>query len=168
VITCRPNVVAIGPQLATPVRPTQPWVLSIQLPRCDTLDHVHHLCRRISRRTTDQQVHVVRLHCQRFYFPIVACTYLADQPLQPLGYISSQYLAPVARYPHKVIRQSVNRMCTASGFHHNGDYSIARSSGPLRERHIADRASQPAALLTCLGPAFLPAASGGVSSRRIP
>jgi len=166
VITSRTDIVAIGPQFAAPMRPTQPWELSIQLPRCDTLHNVHHLRRCITRRTTDKQVHVVHSHCQRLHLPVSRRANLADQLLQPLRYISNKYPAPVARYPHKVVCQSVDRMGTTSSSLHVGDYSMARLRGPFHRPHVAGRLQQRTAVPAFGGPAFLPAASGGVSSRR--
>ena len=166
VIASRSNIVAIGPQLAAPMRPTQLRKLGIQLPRCDTLHYVHHFRRCVIRRTTDKQVHVIYPHRQRFYLPAPRRANLTDQFLQPSRYIPSEYLAPITGYPDKMVCQSVNRMCTTSGFLHAGDYSMARSRGPLRGSHVAGRAKQRTAVPAFGGPAFLPAASGGVSSRR--
>jgi hypothetical protein len=165
VITSRTDIVAISPQFASPMRPTQPGKLSIQLPRCDTLHYVHHLRRCITRRTTDKQVHMVHSHCQRLHLPVSRCANLTDQFLQPLRYISNKHLAPVARYPDKVVCQSVDRMGTTSGSLHVGDYSIARLRGPFHGPHVAGRTKQRTAVPAFGGPAFLPAASGGVSSR---
>ena len=164
--TRRSNIVASGPQFAPPVCSTQAGKLGIQLTRRNALDHIHHLRRRIAWWATDEQVHMVCLHGQGFYFPIPRHAYLTDQLLQPQSYITSQHLAAVARNPNEVMCQSVNRMCAPSCFH-DGDYSIARSCGPLCRLHFAGRANQRTALPVCGGPAFLPAASDGVSGRRI-
>jgi hypothetical protein len=166
VIASRPNIVAIRPQLATPVRPTQARKLGVQLPRRDALDHVHHLRWCITRWATDKQVHVVYSHRQCFYLPIPRRANLTDQLLQPSRHIPVEYLAPIAGYPDKVVCQSVDRMRTTPGFLHAGDYSMARSCGPLRGPHVAGRTKQRTAVPAFGGPAFLPAASGGVSSRR--
>ena len=167
VIASRSNIVAIGPQLAAPMRPTQPRKLSIQFPRRDALHYVHHFRRCITGRTTDKQVYVVYSHSQRFYLPIPRRANLTNQFLQPSPHIPGEYLAPIAGYPDKMVCQSVDRMCTTSGFLHAGDYSMARSRGPLRGPHVAGRTKQRMAVPAFGGPAFLPAASGGVSSRRI-
>ena len=166
-ISRRSNVIASSPQLATPVRLTQSRELGIQLTRCDAFDHIHHLRWCITRRTTDEQMHMVRLHGQGFDFPIVCHTNLADQFLQPLAYITSKHLAAVSGNPNKVICQPIDCMCSSSGLHRDGDYSIAHSCRPPCELHIASRICQRTTIPTHGGPAFLPAASGGVSSRRI-
>jgi hypothetical protein len=64
-----------------------------------------------------------------------------------------------------VIRQSINRVRAPSSFH-DGDYSMARSRGPLRGPQVTGRTIRRTAMPAFGGPAFLPAASGGVSSRR--
>jgi len=166
VITCRTNIVAISPQLAAPVRPTQARELRVQLSCCQALDHVHHLRRRIAWRTTDKQMHVVLSYCQCLYLPISRRADLTYQLLQPPSNVPGEHCATVAGYPDKVICQPIDCMCASSGFHHDGDYSMARSRGPLRGPHIASRATQKTAAPAFGGPAFLPAASGGVSSRR--
>jgi len=166
VITRRSNIVPSGPQTSTPVRSTQARELSIQLPRCNALDHIHHLRWCITWRTADKQMHMVRSHCQRFYFPIPSRANLANQLFQPLRYIPSQHLAAVPGNPHEVICQSVDCMGTSSGLHHDPDYSMARSRGPHCGPHVAGRPIQRTKAPAFGGPAFLPAASGGVSSRR--
>ena len=165
-ISCRSNIIACGPQLAAPVCLAQPGKFGIQLTRCDTLDHIHHLCWRITGWTTDKQMHMVRLHCQGFDFPIVSRTDLADQSLQPLAHIPDKHLASVSRNPNKVVCQSIDCMCTSSGLHRDGDYSMVNSRRPLCGLHAAGRTCQRTAVPTHGGPAFLPAASDGVSSRR--
>jgi len=167
VIAGRSNIVAISPQLATPMRPTQPRKLGIQLAHRHALHYVHHLRRRITGRTTDEQVYVIYFHRQRFYLPVPRRANLTDEVLQSLRYIPSKYLPPIAGYPDKMVCQSVDRVCTTSGFLHAGDYSMARSRGPLRGSHAAGRKKQRTAVPAFGGPAFLPAASGGVSSRRL-
>jgi hypothetical protein len=167
VIASRTHIVAIGPQFAAPMRSTQPRKLGIQLPRRDALQCIHHLRRCITGRTTDKQVYVIYSHCQRFYLPVPRRANLTDQFLQPSRYIPCEYLAPIAGYPDKMVCQSVDRMCTTSGLLHSGDYSIARSRGPLRGSHVAGRTKQRTVAPAFGGPAFLPAASDGVSSRRI-
>lgn len=163
----RANIVASSPQLATPVCLAQPGEFGIQLACCDTFDHIHHLRWRITGWTTDKQMHMIRLHCQRFDFPVISCTNLADQFLQPLGHITHKYPATVSRNPNKVVCQPVDCMCTSSGLHRDGDYSIAHSRSPLFRLHIASRTCQRTAIPAHGEPAFLPTASGGVSSRRI-
>ncbi len=116
-VTCRPYVVASSPQLAAPMRPAQAWKLSVQLPRCDTLQHIHHLCGHIPRRTTDKQVYMIRPHRQCLHFPVPRCTNLADQFLQPPRHIPRQYLAAVPRNPNKVVGQPIDRVCSPPCFH---------------------------------------------------
>ena len=166
VIASRSNIVTISPQLAAPMRPTQLRKLSIQLPRRDTLHDVHHFCRCITRWATDKQVYVVYSHRQRFYLPVPRCANLTDQFLQPSRHIPGEYLTPIAGNPDKMVCQSVDCMCTTPSFLHAGDYSMARSRGPLRGSHAASHTKQRMAVPAFGGPAFLPAASGGVSSRR--
>jgi hypothetical protein len=72
----------------------------------------------------------------------------------------------VAWNPDKVICQSINRVCTTSRFHHESNYSMVRSRGPLHGPHVAGHTIQRTAVSAFGGPAFLPAASGGVSNRR--
>jgi len=162
-VTCRPYVVASSPQLATPMRLAQAWKLSVQLPRCNTLQHIHHLCGRIPRRTTDKQVYMIRPHRQCLHFPVPRCTNLADQFLQPPRHIPRQYLATVPRNPNKVVGQSIDRVCSPPRFH-GTYYSTTLSHHP----NVAYLDRQGTAVLACGKPAFLPAASGGVSGRRIP
>jgi hypothetical protein len=107
-ITRRSNIIASGPQLATPVCLTQPGKPSIQLTRCDTLDHIHHLRWRITGWTTNKQMHMVRLRCQGFDFPVVCRTNLADQSLQSLGHIADKHPAMVSRNPNKVVCQPID------------------------------------------------------------
>jgi hypothetical protein len=54
-----------------------------------------------------------------------------DQFLQPLGHITNKHPATISRNPNKVVRQPIDCMCTSSGLHRDGDYSIARSSSTL-------------------------------------
>jgi hypothetical protein len=161
-ITCRPYIVASSPQLAAPMRPTQAGKLSVQLPCRNTLQDIHHLRRRISRRTTNKQVHMIRPHRQCFHFPVPRCANLADQFLQPLCYVPRQYLAAVPWNPDEVVGQSIDCVSSSPCFH-GSDYSITRSRHP----NVACSHRQRTAVLACRGPAFLPAASGGVSGRRI-
>ena len=165
-LACRTNIVAISPQLATPVRAPQTRKLRIQLSRSDTLDHVHHSCRSVARRTTDKQVHMVFLNRQCFDLPIPRRTDLANQFLQPSCDIANQDPTTVARNPDKVIGQPVYCM-SATTCLHSADYSISAPRGPLRGPHVARRYRRRASVSAFGGPAFLPAASGGVSSRRI-
>jgi len=108
VISSRSDIVAIGPQLAAPMRPTQPRKLGIQLPRRDALHYVHHFRRCIIGRTTDKQVYVIYSHRQRFYLPVPRRANLTDQLLQSSRYIPGKYLAPIAGYPDKMVCQSVD------------------------------------------------------------
>ena len=71
----------------------------------------------------------------------------------------------IARNPDKVIGQSIDCMGATSCLH-GADYIMTRARGPLRGPHSAGHASR-SLFPPCGGPAFLPAASGGVSSRRI-
>ncbi len=162
-VTCRPYVVASSPQLAAPMRPAQAWKLSVQLPRCDTLQHIHHLCGRIPRRTTDKQVYMIRPHRQCLHFPVPPCANLANQFLQPPRHIPRQYLAAVPGNPNKVVGQPIDRVSSPPCFH-GSYYNTTRSHHP----NVAYHYRQRTAVLACGGPAFLPAASGGVSGRRIP
>ena len=164
-LSSRSNIIPISPQLTSPVRSAQSGKLRVQFSRCDTLHHIHHLCWRISRRTTDEQMHVIRLYGQCFNLPTPCRANLLDQLLQPQPHIARQHPAAIAGYPDKVIRQSVNRMGASSSLH-IGHYSMGRSRGPLCGPHGARRTSQRTAVPAKGGPAFLPAASGGVSSRR--
>jgi hypothetical protein len=161
-IACRPYIIASCPQLAAPVRSTQAWELSVQLPRRNALQHIHHLRGRISRRTTDEQVYVIQPHRQYFHFPVPRCANLADQFLQPLRYISRQHLAAIPWYPDEVVGQSVDCVSSSPCFH-GSHYSITRSHHP----NVAYHHHQRTAVLARRGPAFLPAASDGVSGRRI-
>jgi len=162
-VTCRPYTVASSPQLPAPMRPAQAWKLSVQLPRCDTLQHIHHLRRRIPRRTTDKQVYMIRPHRQCLHFPVPRCANLTDHFLQPPRHIPRQHLAAVPRNPNKVVGQPIDRVCSTPCFH-GSHYSTTRSHHPDVAYHYRQRA----AVLACGGPAFLPAASSGVSGRRIP
>jgi hypothetical protein len=162
----RTHVVAIRPQFPTPVRPSQPRILGIQFPRRDAFDHPHHLGWGISRWATDKQMHMVSLHCQCFHLPIPRPTYLPYQLIQLLGHITLQHFAPVARDPDKVIRQSINRMCTSPCLH-DGGYSTNRLRGPLCGPHVACRSQWRDNTPACGGPVFLPGASAGVSNRRL-
>jgi hypothetical protein len=167
-ISCRSNIIASGPQLTTPMCLSQPGKLGIQLTRRDTLDHIHHLRWCITGWTTHKQMHIVRLHCQGFDFPLVSRTNLVDQFLQPLGHITNKHPATISRNPNKVICQPIDCMCSSPGLHRDGDYSIARSSSTLCGPYPGHTSQcQRTAVPTHGGPAFLPAASGGVSSRRI-
>jgi hypothetical protein len=65
-----------------------------------------------------------------------------------------------------VILQSIDRVCTTPCLH-DDDYRMTRLRGPLHGPHIADRLDQRTDVPAFGRPAFLPAASGGVSSRRI-
>jgi hypothetical protein len=62
-----------------------------------------------------------------------------------------------------VVGQSIDRV-SSSPCLHGGHYSITRSHHP----NVAYHYRQRTAVLACGGPAFLPAASDGVSGRRIP
>ena len=156
------NIVAISPQLASPVRASQARKLSIQLSGSNALEDIHHLCRSVARWTTDKQVHMIYLNCQCLNKPLPRLADLSNQLLQPLCDITLQYLTSVARNPDKVISQSIDCMGATACFH-GADYIMTRSRGPLRGPHVAGHASR---LLfpPFGGPAFLPAASGGVSS----
>jgi hypothetical protein len=167
VISHRSNIVASSPQLATPVRLAQPGEFGIQLTCRDTFDHIHHLRWRISGWTTNKQMHMIRLHCQRFDFPVISPTNLTHQFLQPLGHITHKHPTTVSRNPNKVVCQSIDCMSSSSGFHRDGDYSMAHSCSPLPGLHVAGRICQRTTTPAHGGPAFLPTASGGVSSRRI-
>ena len=164
-LACRTNVIAISPQLATPMRALQTRKLRIQLSRTDALDHVHHSCRSIARRTTDKQVHMVFLNRQRLDFPVSRRTDLANQFLQPLCDIANQDLTTVARDPDKVVSQPIDCV-SATTCLHSADYNTLAPRGPLRGPHVARRYRRRASVSAFGGPAFLPAASGGVSSRR--
>jgi len=161
----RTNIVPISPQLATPMRALQTRKLRIQLSRSNAFNHVHHSCRSIARRTTDKQVHVVFLNRQRLDLPVPRRTDLTNQSLQPSCNIANQDLTTVARNPDKVIGQPVYCMSATTCFH-TADYSILAPRGPLRGPHVARRYRRRASVSAFGGPAFLPAASGGVSSRR--
>ena len=164
--TSRPNVIPVRPQLPTPVCPAQTRKLAVQLLRCQALDHVHHPCWRFSWRTTDEQVDVIHLYRQRFYLPIPRRTDLADHYIQSLGHFFPQHLPTIPRNPDEVICQTVYCMRASSCFH-SQNYSMARSRGPHCAPHVAGRGDYRAAVPAFGGPAFLPTASGGVSSRRI-
>jgi hypothetical protein len=159
------NIIAIGPQLASPVRASQARKLSIQLSGSNALDDIHHLCRSVAGWTTDKQVHMIYLDCQRLNQPLPRLADIANQFLQSLCNISLQYLTAIARNPYKVIGQSIDCMGATACFH-SADYIMTRARGPLRGPHSAGHASR-SLFPPCGGPAFLPAASGGVSSRRI-
>jgi hypothetical protein len=64
-----------------------------------------------------------------------------------------------------VICQSVDCMGATTCFH-DPDYIMTCLHSPLRGSHTAHHASR-SLLPPCSEPAFLPTASGGVSSRRI-
>jgi hypothetical protein len=164
-LASRANIVAVSPQLAAPVRASQARKFSVQLSGSNVLDDVHHFCRSIAGWTTDKQVDMVRTDCQCFNQPLPRLADLTNQLLQPLRDIPLQYLTAVARNPDKVIGQPVDCMGATACFH-GVDYIMTRSRGPLRGPHVAGRASR-SPFPPYGGPAFLPAASGGVSSRRI-
>ena len=164
-LTSRPNIVAICPQFAAPVRPSQMGKLAIQLPRCQTLDLPHHLRWRIPWRTADEQMYVICLYCQCFHFPVPGSTYLSNQRSQSLSHLSHQYLASIPRNPHKVIRQSIDGVRAPSCLHKR-EYILTRSRGPLRGPHFTGRPTSRNTMPTFGGPSFLPAASSGVSRRR--
>ena len=164
-IASRSNIVAICPQPAAPVRSAQPWILSIQLSRGDALDHIHHSRWRLPRWTANKQMHMVGLDRQCLYFPSSRDAYPSDQLFQLVDHISYQNLAAVPRNPNKVIGQTINRMCTTPCLHATG-YNTTRSRSPLRGPHIASRPSRWGSTPASGGPAFLPGASAGVSSRR--
>jgi hypothetical protein len=65
-----------------------------------------------------------------------------------------------------VVCQSIDRMCATSCLHML-DYSITRLRAPLHRAHIANRGDYRTAAPAFGGPAFLPTASGGVSSRNL-
>ena len=167
-LACRANIVASSPQLASPVHALQARIFGVQLTRGDAFDHIHHLCGRISGRTTDKQVYVVFLYRQRLDLPVARRTDLTNQFLQPSCDIANQHLTTVARNPDKVIGQPVYRMCATTCFH-----SAQLYHDPLHAVHYAARTSldiiaREPRFPPCGGPAFLPAASDGVSSRRTP
>jgi len=165
-LTSRSDIVSVGPQFAAPVCPLETRKFSVQLSRCDTLDHVHHLRWGIARRTADEQVHVIDADRQSFYLPISRLADFADQILQPRPNFTTQHLTSVARNPDKVICQSVDGMCTTSRFH-TLDYRMTRLRGPFHGPHGAQLDDYCSRSPAFGGPAFLPTASGGVSSRSI-
>src|SRR5215207_7890284 len=69
-ITGRTDIVAICPQLTSPMGATELLAKgSKQFAGCQTLDDVHHIRRSIPRRATDKQMDVIRLNTQRFDLP---------------------------------------------------------------------------------------------------
>jgi len=164
--TCRSHIVSISPQLTTPVCLIQLRKLSIQLTCSVTLYHIHNSRRGITRRTTDKQMHMVLLYSQCLHLPIPRSTNFSYQLLQPLGYVSCQYLTTIAWNPDVVICQPVDRMSTSPRFH-NCLYSITRSHSLQYGSLFVGCPNQQGALPAFGRPAFLPAASGGVSSRSL-
>jgi len=140
-IPSRSNIVAIGPQL--PVR----WG--------------------IARRTADTQMDMVSLYCQRVYLPCSPCSDLSNQSVQPIWHLFPQHLAPVPRYPDKVVRQTIDRVCASSRSHRHNYYGKTRSHAPLRGAHNAHHLRRSTWAPAFGGPPFLPTPTGGVSRRRI-
>jgi len=137
-IPSRANIVPIGPQLPAPVRSAQAGKLLIQFSGCDTLQHIHHFRWGVARRTADKQVDMVNLYCQRFYLPCSPCADLSNQSVQPICHLFPQHLTAVPRYPDKVVRQSIDRVCASSRSHLDNYHSKTRSRAPLRGAHNAD------------------------------
>ncbi len=188
-LASRAHIITIRPQLTAPMRAAQVGKCGIQFSCGETLDDIHHFGWGIPRWTTHKQMHVVSLNGQRFHLPFPTRADLLDQLLQSPSHIARKHSSTIPRNPDKVIGQSIDRMCTTSCFH-DSDYSTTRLCGPLRgphiadflsiERHfyarwrgplrgpyVADRSLKCTAVPAFGGPAFLPAASGGVSSRRL-
>ncbi len=141
--------------------------LHIQFSRRDALHYVHHRPWGITRRSADKQVHMVNLQCQRFYLPVSPCTDFSNQIVHPLRHFFPQYRPTVARYPHKVVCQSVSCVSSSSSSHLGLDRRRTRSRAPLRGAHNADRLRQRTYAPAFGGPPFLPTPRGGVSRRRI-
>ena len=165
-LTSRPNIATICPQLSSPVRAPQSWKFAVQLSCSDTFEYIHHMRWCISRRTTSKQIHMIRLYSTSFHFPILGSTYGSDHHFQSWRHLSYQYPMSISRYPNKVVSQMVNCMPTSLHFHDCG-YNTTRLRGPLRRPHVASRPGRQSSTPTFIWPAFLPGAGTGVSSRRL-
>src|SRR5579863_1002878 len=98
----------ITPQLPAPQPLLHFWKLLKYQPSRDTLQNLYHLGRRIPRRTTQKNMHVILHHLLSIYLKIIALGYLLKNLFQPLCHMFTQYHPPILRNPDNMIFQIVN------------------------------------------------------------
>lgn len=116
-ITYTPDKISITPKLSGPQLFPQFRKFLKHLSGRYTLQYLHYLCRRISRRHLNKYMHVVFHDFHRVYSEFI----LLSNPLRYLFQVPrnfpTQYMFPVLRYPHKVVLQILYGMFCLSCSH---------------------------------------------------
>src|SRR3990167_8064474 len=116
-VSYTPDKISVVPYLPTPHFFPHFRKFLVHFTSRDTLQYLYHSGGRISWRCFDKYMYVVFLYHHYLYPKPIFFSYTIKYLLQILGYLPTQYMRSVLRYPYNMIFEFVNRVACSSYTH---------------------------------------------------